>query len=153
MITNTPTLPRPARTTGFTLVEIMIVVLIIGILLAIAVPNIISARESSRSKACVANLYQINSAKLQCVMDNKLAVGSKATFSVDGVAPTVAGPDGSYQLTRAGGSPNYIRTIPVCPNSGNYDPGGVNAAPTCSVATDPSAGPDFQAGGKWYHGY
>jgi len=153
MITNTPTLPRRARTAGFTLVEIMIVVLIIGILLAIAVPSFVNARESSRAKACVANLYQINSAKLQCVMDNKLAATSTATFSVDGVTPTVAGPNGTYQLTVSGGSANYIRTVPVCPAGGAYAPGAVSAAPTCSVTTDPSAGLDYQAGGRWYHGY
>ena len=56
---------------GFTLVEIMIVVLIIGILLAIAVPNFIKARETSRSKSCVANLKQIEAAKEQWCMDNK----------------------------------------------------------------------------------
>jgi len=144
---------RPASRCGFTLVEIMIVVLIIGILLAIAAPSFISSRETSRSKACVANLYQINSAKLQCVMDNKLALTSTATFSVDGVTPTAAGPNGTYQLTRTGGSANYIRTVPVCPATGVYAPGSVSAAPTCSVATDSSAPPDYQAGGRWYHGY
>src|SRR5436189_191456 len=56
---------------GFTLVEIMIVVLIIGILLAIAVPNFIKARETSRSKSCVANLKQVEAAKEQWCMDNK----------------------------------------------------------------------------------
>ncbi len=131
----------------------MIVVLIIGILLAIAVPSFISARETGRAKACVANLSQINSAKTQCIMDNKLAAGSAAAFSVDGVTPTAAGPNGTFQLTGVGGSVNYLRSVPACPSGGYYAPGGVSAAPTCSVATDPSAGPDFQAGGRWYHGY
>ncbi len=148
-----PTRRRRTRRQGFTLVEIMIVVLIIGILLAIAAPSFINSRETGRTKACVANLYQINSAKLQCIMDNKLATTSTATFSVDGVTPTTVGPNGTYQLTRAGGSPNYIRSAPVCPTGGAYAPGGVSAAPTCSVATDPSASPDYQAGGRWFHGY
>src|SRR5712692_4475722 len=66
---------------GFTLVEIMIVVLIIGILLAIAVPNFIKARESSRAKACVANMKQIESAKEQWAMDNKKVAGDTPGFT------------------------------------------------------------------------
>ena len=62
---------RPKKATGFTLVEIMIVVLIIGILLAIAIPNFVAARESSRAKACVGNLKQIDSATQQWCMDQK----------------------------------------------------------------------------------
>ena len=64
------------RKSGFTLVEIMIVVLIIGILMAIAVPNFIRARESSRRSSCIANLKQIDSAKEQWAMDNKAASGA-----------------------------------------------------------------------------
>jgi prepilin-type N-terminal cleavage/methylation domain-containing protein len=58
------------RERGFTLVEIMIVVLIIGILLAIAVPNFINARERSRANACRSNLRQIQAAKEQWAMAN-----------------------------------------------------------------------------------
>jgi prepilin-type N-terminal cleavage/methylation domain-containing protein len=61
---------------GFTLVEIMIVVLIIGILLTIAVPNFQRAREQSRQKACIANLKMVDSAKEMWAMDNNRPQGT-----------------------------------------------------------------------------
>jgi prepilin-type N-terminal cleavage/methylation domain-containing protein len=62
------TLLNRRRERGFTLVEIMIVVLIIGILLAIAVPSFMNARERSRANACRSNLRQIQAAKEQWAM-------------------------------------------------------------------------------------
>lgn len=60
----------PQKQYAFTLIEIMIVVLIIGILLGIAVPNFARARESARAKSCIANLKLIDSAKEQYALDH-----------------------------------------------------------------------------------
>lgn len=103
------------RKGGFTLIEIMIVVLIIGILLAIAIPNFMKARESSRTKACVANLKQIDAAIEQWAMDNKKAGGDDVTLG---------------DITGAG---SYIETPPECPSGGDYGVTTVDGAPTCSL--------------------
>jgi prepilin-type N-terminal cleavage/methylation domain-containing protein len=105
---------RIKRSRGFTLVEIMIVVLIIGILMAIAVPNFIRARESSRTSACIANLKQIDSAKEQFAMDAKLAQG------------------GAVQLSDL--YPTYMKSSPSCPAGGTYTVNTVGTNPTCTVA-------------------
>jgi prepilin-type N-terminal cleavage/methylation domain-containing protein len=104
---------------AFTLVEIMIVVLIIGILLAIAVPNFIRSRENSRAKACVNNLRQISNAVEQWAMDNKKNAGD-----------TVA-------LTSLIGVNSYLRNTPTCPSGGTYTASpAVGSSPTCTIGTN-----------------
>ena len=122
---------RFRKSKGFTLVEIMIVVLIIGILLAIAIPNFMNARESSRARACVANLKQIDSAKQQYMMDN-----NSSTFT--NTDPTSAGLVGKY-----------IRVAPACPGGGTYTTGDQTISPACSLATSGSA--EWGSSGPYPH--
>ena len=64
---------------GFTLVEIMIVVAIIGMLAAIAIPNFVKARTTAQKNACINNLRQIDGAIQQFALENKKAATDPVT--------------------------------------------------------------------------
>ncbi|MEG1552326.1 MAG: type II secretion system protein [Kiritimatiellia bacterium] len=68
---------------GFTLVEIMIVVAIIGVLAAIAIPNFVKSRKTAQKNACIANLKQIQGGIEQALMNGE-AIDQWKTYVKDG---------------------------------------------------------------------
>ena len=102
------------RKKGFTLVEIMIVVAIIAILLAIAIPNFMRARLVSQEKACISNLDKIEGGKEQFIMEHNKGIGDVVAF--DDLVP------------------DYVKTMPACPSGGTYAVEAVNTMPTCTIA-------------------
>lgn len=86
------------NTKGFTLVEIMIVVAIIGILVGIAVPGFIKAREKAQANACIEAQSKMDGAVDNFAIDNGKATGADVTASTDLV-----------------GSTSYLKTAPACP--------------------------------------
>ena len=95
---------------AFTLVELLIVLAIIAIMLAIAVPNYARSREESHKNGCIANLRQINSAIDQWVMENKISTGTVPSDSdeeeiyayIKGARPKCPG-GGTYMIHEVGG--------------------------------------------------
>lgn len=106
---------------GFTLVEIMIVVVIIGLLAAMAIPAFNKVRENAREKAIVNNLRQIASAGQQYVLDEGVSSVAYATLSgdyftditpvagetYDNVSTKIFEAGGSITVTTSGGDTIY----------------------------------------------
>ena len=66
---------------GFTLVEIMIVVAIIALLAAIAVPNFLRARKRSQATRCLEDLRIIDSAQDQYAIENNKSSGNAVNWT------------------------------------------------------------------------
>ena len=100
---------------GFTLIEIMITVAIIGLILGIALPAFMKSRTQARKQVCIANLGQIESAKQQFGLENNKKTGDPVTDA------------------DIFGSSSFIKVKPNCPGGGVYDLTVIGTPATCSL--------------------
>jgi len=104
---------------GFTLVEIMIVVAIVGILPAIAIPNFLRYRKKSQMNSCIANMKQLEGAREQALLTG----------------------NASPQLSELCGAAAYIKVTPRCPASKSFysvpaEPAGTFVCPNPGISGD-----------------
>jgi len=113
--TNTPS-------AAFTLVEIMIVVAILGLLLAIVIPNYVRARANAQSSTCINNMRKVEDAANQFALETGKKTGDPITYP-DDLIPYI-------KLNSAG-------SIPSCPAGGTYtvDNTGTKPDTTCSLGS------------------
>jgi prepilin-type N-terminal cleavage/methylation domain-containing protein len=107
--------------TGFTLVEIMIVVAIVTLLAVIAIPNYVRARTQSQLNACINNLRQLDDAAQEWAMENRKPADASVSFS--DIQP-------------------YLKGAVLCPAAGNsatfadcYALTTVSNKPACKLAS------------------
>jgi len=99
---------------GFTLIEIMIVVAILGIIISISSYWFFDMYDKARINTCVANLRRIDNAKSVWAMENSASLDT--------------------ELEMGDLVPDYIKKTPVCPSGGTYTVGDIVTSPTCSVS-------------------
>ncbi len=104
-----------AKQPGFTLLEIMIVVAIIGLLVAIATPSFVRSRQRAQKELCIENLHQIETAKqLLAIENSRLAQG--ALIMDDIVGPKL-----------------YLKVTPECPAGGEYHINPIKIPAECTI--------------------
>jgi prepilin-type N-terminal cleavage/methylation domain-containing protein len=108
------------RKAGFTLLEIMIVVAIIGLLAAIAIPNFTRARAEAQAKVCINNLTKIDGAASLFALEQGRKTGDSINFPGD-LTPYI--------------KLNANNSIPGCPAGGNYSDTAVGSPPACSLGS------------------
>lgn len=105
---------------GFTIVEILIVVFLIALVMTLGIPNFLKGRKEARKRTCIANMWQLNEAVKQWVLENDITEGTSITGNETAI----------YEYLRHG--------QPTCPSGGTYTFGTVGTEPQvrCSKEED-----------------
>lgn len=104
------------RATAFTLLEVMIVVLVVGVLISIAVPSMMTARANSARRGCQQIMRALDVAKAQYAAEENIPEGAAVTMP--DLVP-------------------YLKREPRCPLDGVYDLGTIGSLTTCSIVEHP----------------
>ena len=104
---------NPMNRRAFTLVELAIVVMVIGILIMIAVPQFIRSRAQGQARTCISSLKKLEEAKQQWGIAMSQPAGAPCQMN---------------DLV-----PDYVKRLPLCPTSGVYTVGTLDEKPLCSV--------------------
>jgi len=123
---------KTSRKAGFTLVEIMIVVAIIGLLAAIAIPSFVHARSTSQMNTCINNLRQIDGAKQRWAMENG-KTGTDMPVDAD-ILPYIGHGGGALPSCPLWGPPDGSTAA----FDASYKINDVSSAPTCRLGIDPN---------------
>lgn len=117
-----PTAPPPSsllpvrnEQDAFSLLEIMIVVAILGLLIAIAVPSWVKSRQRAQRELCIENLHQIETAKQLLALEHGRTAGEEVLME-DLVGPEL-----------------YLKSLPECPAGGDYLVNPVRIPAECTI--------------------
>jgi general secretion pathway protein G len=110
---------------GFTMIEVVIVLAIISIIVAIAAPTWLRQRENARGVACQENLAKIAHAKEQYAMEFHISNGGTIIYPDDLISPP--GTTGPNQ--------GFLKVVPRCPANGVYSANPIGVDPTCSIGS------------------
>ena len=145
---------------GFSLIELLIVVAIILIIAAIAIPNLLRARIAANESSAVASVRTVNSAEIMyntaystvgfasslaalagtscgpptsggaCLIDTQLANGTKSGYSF-GISGVTGTPGSTYQIIASPITPNQTGTRYFC----SFADAVVRVSPSTAIAT------------------